>query len=70
MKNATRQRAVETAMRRRCGASKHHSDKVRTHMLSQDDLYTTCQACGQGLKGTLDAIMQHGGACKGGSHGL
>ena len=62
---ARKQKAAEVAMRRRRGASKAHSDKVRMHMLSHADLYTTCQACGQPVRGALVEVLAHTENCDG-----
>ncbi len=59
------QKRAEVAMRRRRGASKAHDEKVRSHMLAQDDLHTTCQGCKQQIRGTLTAIMVHMENCRG-----
>ncbi len=59
------QKRAEVAMKRRRGASKEHSEWVRSNMLAQDDLYTTCQCCKQQLRGTLTAIMVHMENCRG-----
>jgi len=64
MMERERKRA-EVAMKRRRGASQAHSDKVRAHMMMHDDLYTTCQACGLTLHGSLTNIMKHAEKCHG-----
>lgn len=65
MNDDRKRRAAEVAMRRRAGASKAHSDKVKQHMLGQEDLYTTCQRCGSRINGTLEVIQQHVEQCDG-----
>lgn len=59
------QKARELALRRRAGASKEHSAKVKAHMLAQADLETTCQTCHKQVTGTLDTIRAHVEACNG-----
>lgn len=58
-----RQRAAEVAMRRRRGASRAQSEKVKANMLAQDDLYTTCRRCQQKISGTLADIHRHYDTC-------
>lgn len=60
-----KRKAAEMAMKRRRGASKHHAERVKAHMLAQPDLYTTCQECGQVVKGSLAEIQAHAGECHG-----
>lgn len=57
-----RRKAIETALRRRAGATPGHAAKVSDHMLAQADLVTDCRACGARLRGTLDEIRAH--ACE------
>lgn len=61
------QAARERAMKRRVGASKEHAAKVKDHLLSQADLYTTCRQCRQRVTGTLADIQAHVEACHGGT---
>jgi hypothetical protein len=64
MSGRARQRAaMEHALRRRRGASASHARKVQDNMLSKDDLFTTCQTCGEQIRGTLDAIKRHCEGC-------
>lgn len=62
---ARRRRAAEIAMRRRLGMRKDKAEQVKTHMLSQPDLHTTCRHCGQTVRGSLEAIQAHVGGCDG-----
>lgn len=59
-----KRRAVETAFRRRKGASEAHAEKVKANMLSQNDLFTTCRFCGQTVRGTLDTLREHVARCE------
>lgn len=65
MTDDRKRRAAEVAMKRRRGASRAHSEKVKTHMLAQEDLYTTCQKCGCSVRGSLDTLTQHVENCDG-----
>lgn len=63
MNDDRKRRAAEVAMKRRRGASRAHSEKVKTHMLAQEDLYTTCRRCNQKITGTLADIHHHYDTC-------
>lgn len=52
-------------MKRRAGASREHSAKVKAHMLAQADLFTTCRGCGKQITGTLEDIQRHCDRCVG-----
>lgn len=65
MSDERSRKAAEVAMRRRRGASREHSERVKANLLGQEDLFTTCQRCGKRVQGTLDTIQHHAEQCDG-----
>lgn len=67
MKDERKRKAIETALKRRRGATPEKARKIKENMLDAKDLRTTCQKCKAELVGTLESLQRHAEACDGGT---